>query len=274
MLRIMVLTFLIFVVSILSAQDSQNKTSFSGVYRGKPLFVQNPYLSTGKAYCINQITINNEPVEINYDVSALILDFEGVNMYSPVSIHIEYSDSTCVPVLLNPEAIHYHSVFSFEELLITDSSVYWNTKGESDEGQYEVEVFDLGYWETAELRNSNGSYGGSEYTYFPMFEEGTNKYRIKYSSSDFTLYSDEIEHVFYPEPVAFKRNGNILILSRSCAYVVTDDENYEVVTGTGKEIDIAGLKSGEYYIVFNDEQAELFRKNDRIKVIRKMKSNN
>ncbi len=274
MLRVMVITFLLMVFTSLHGQDNVNLTSYSGVYKGKPLFIQNPYSASMDSYCIRKIIINKKKANINYDVSALILDFRGVEKYSPISIHIEYSDSTCIPFLLNPEAINYHSVFSFERLQITDSSLLWSTKGESDDGLFEVESFNLGYWESVEVSSAVGDYGGSDYSYFPIYDEGSNKYRIKYNSEGFILYSEEIEHVFYPEPVTFRREGDKLILSRSCSYVVTDGQNLEVLLGSGKEIAIADLASGEYYITFNDEQSELFRKKDRVKVIRKAKPNN
>ena len=271
MCRTMVLTFLILVVTCLNAQDEVNETSYSGVYQGKPLFIQNPYLAKEQAYCIRQITINKRPVDINYEMSALILNFKGINKYSPVSIHIEYSDSTCIPVLLNPESIRYHSLFSFEEITITDSSLAWKSKGESDYGIYEVESFYLGTWESVESRNSSGTYGGGEYTYFPLYEEGTNKYRIKYSSANQTLYSEEIEHEFYPEPITFKREEQIIVLSRSCRYAVLDQESMEVIVGEGKEINIVDLKSGEYFIIFNEDQTEIFRKFDSSNVVIKEK---
>lgn len=266
--------FFLFVVNNLIAQDIQNEIFYTGVYQGKPLFIQNPYLLETKGYCIREITINRKRVNINYEVSALLLDFEEVNKFSPVSIHIVYSDSTCVPILLNPESIRYHSVFSFEKIVVTDSSLVWRARGEGDEASYEVEIFDLGDWEVVNLRKSNGDYSRSEYTYFPVYEEGTNKFRIKYTSKNGTLYSEEIEHVFYPEPITFERKGNTLVLSRSCSYVITDEKNTEVMYDAGKEIDITALKHGNYYILFNDTQSELFRKNDRIKVIRKRKSTN
>ena len=274
MLRIMAILFLILVVISLNAQRAQNETSYTGVYRSIPLFIQNPYLSRKKKYCISQITVNKKRVSINYDVSALILDFEGIDRFTPIYIHIEHVDSTCVPILLNPEAIRYHSVFSFEKISITDSSLVWNTKGESENGTYEIEAFNLGYWESLNVKESNGVYGGSDYVYYPVYDEGSNKYRIKYSSNSSILYSEEIEYVFYPGPITFRREANELILSRSCTYVVSDKENFEVLTGLGKAIDISELKSGEYYITFNDEQSEIFKKNDRVKVYRKVKQNN
>lgn len=267
----MVLTFLLLVVTSLTGQVTKNETSFSGVYQGSPLFIQNPYLSDSGIYCISRITINKRRVEMNYERSALILDFKGINKFSPVSIHIEYSDSTCVPILLNPESIRYHNTFSFEELIITDSSLVWKATGESDNGTYEVEAFDLGYWEVVSMRETNGDYGGSEYTFFPIYVEGVNKYRVKYTDSNNTLYSEEIEHVFYPEPVTVKHEGNKLTLSRSVSYVITDKDNIEAMVGAGKEVDITDLKYGEYYILIDDKQGVFFRKSGSIKVIKKYK---
>ena len=194
--------------------------------------------------------------------------------FSPISIRVIYSDSTCIPVLLNPDAIKYHSVFSFEKIAISDSSITWNSKGEHENARYEIERFNLGYWEPMETISSKGVYGGSRYEYFPVYEEGANKFRIKYSNDGETLYSYEVEHVFYPDPISFKKEDDLLVLSRACEYVITDTDNFEVLIGAGKEIDISGIGNGEFYIVFDEEQVELFRKNDNVKVVKKPESNN
>lgn len=270
----MVLLYLVLAFGGLDAQNESNTIAYSGVYKGTPLFIQNPYNSQLKTYCIKGISVNNKPVNLNYDRSALILNFTDVQPFSPIVLHISYTDSTCSPVLLNPDAIRYHSVFSFDKVTISDSAIYWHSKGENINGQYEVEKFDLGYWENAETYSSKGVYGGSEYQFFPVYKEGPNKYRIKYTHGELTLYSQEVEHVFYPEPITFKRNGNKIVLSRSCQYVVKDQENMEVLMGSGKEIDISKLGNGEFYLIFNEEQAELFRKNDNVKVIKKPEDNN
>lgn len=269
----MVLLCLILAFGGTSAQNESNAISYSGVYKGAPLFIQNPYLSSEGTYCIKEIYINERRANINYQRSALMLNFSSVQQYSPVSIRIVYSDSTCTPILLNPDAIRYHSIFSFEKVVISDSSIHWQTKGEQPEGTYEIESFNLGYWEPLETFSSKGVFGGSSYEFFPVYEEGPNKFRVKYSNGDETLYSQEIEHVFYPEPVTFKRVGSKIILSRACEYVVTDEQNFDILTGSGKEIDISTLGNGEFYLIFDEEQAELFRKNDNVKVIRKSKDN-
>lgn len=270
----MALIYLILTFGSLGAQNESNSISYSGVFKGTPLFIQNPYLPAQKTFCIREILINNRPVRMNYNRSAIMLNFDNVQPYSPVAIKILYSDSTCLPVLLNPESIRYHSVFSFQKVMISDSSIHWKAKGEQENANYVIEKFNLGYWEPIESVESKGIYGGAEYAYFPVYEEGPNKFRLKYVNDSEELFSQEVEHVYYPEPITFKKVGNKLILSRSCEYVVTDDQNFDVLRGSGKEVDISGLGNGEFYIIFNEDQAELFRKNENVKVVKKPKSNN
>lgn len=256
------------------AQETPSEISYSGVYKGSPLFIQNPYSPRTQSYCIREIVVNKRRVDIDYNRSALMLDFSSTDKFAPVAIHILYADSTCVPVLLNPDAIAFHSVFGFDRVNISDSTISWQTRGEQANGTYQLEKFSFGDWEPLASVPSKGVYGGSSYEYFPNYEEGINKYRVRYTEGDLTLYSAEVEYVFYPSPIEFKRKDDILLLSRAAAYIVYDAENYDVLSGTGREIDISSLASGEYMVVFNENQAELFRKNDPVKVIRKPKSDN
>jgi hypothetical protein len=270
----MLLIYLFLAFVSLDAQNITKEISYTGVYKGSPLFVQNPYLPHLKTYCIRNIVVNDRPLKMDYDRSALVLSFESTDKYTPVTIHIEYSDSTCVPVFLNPEAIAYHNIFRFDNIGISDSSVFWLTRGEDTYGRYEVEAFDLGYWEVVSTLSSEGIYGGSSYDFYPNYEEGVNKFRIKYTSENLTLYSEEVEHVFYPEPITFKRVENRLVLSRAATYTMYDKDNMEVLNGNAKEIDISSIPSGEYGILFEEKQYELFRKNDQLIVIKRLKSDN
>ncbi len=265
-----------FVLSLVSldAQITTNEISYTGVYKGTPLFVQNPYMPHLKTYCIKEIRVNKQRVNLDYNRSALILSFDQNDKFTPVSIQITYSDSTCVPIFLNPDAITYHSVFGFELIAINDSSIVWNSRGEEANGMYEVESYNLGFWESEELITAKGIFGGTLYEYFPNYREGINKYRVKYTEGERILYSEEVEYVFYAEPISFKRQGNTLVLSRGCEFIVYDAESMEVLSGTGKEIDISSIPSGDYTLAFNEKQFELFRKNDQVKVIKTPKSNN
>jgi len=152
--------------------------------------------------------------------------------------------------------------------------VVWHSRGEDARAMYDVEEYYLDTWQVVETVSAKGIYGGAAYATFPKFREGANKFRVKYMLDDKLLYSEEVENVFYPSPITFKRLGNLLVLSRGCDYVVYNAENEEVLMGSGKEIDITSIPSGEYTLSFNEKQFELFRKLDAVKVIKPPKSNN
>ena len=267
----MVLIYLILTFWDATAQTESNQISYSGVYRGEPLFVQNPYLPEKGVYCIQDIRINNRAVNLDFERSALMIDFSGISPFTPVAVQITYVDSTCVPSLVNPDAIKYHNEFRFERIAISDSSIVWETRGEHLTGSYQVQQYYLGSWEPLEIVDSEGVYGGASYQFFPAYEEGVNKYRIRYANGEIQLHSPEVEHVYYPEPITYKREGNQLILSRGCEYVITNEDNEVVLRGSGKEIDISQIGNGEFYMVFNEDQVELFRKNDQVKVLQEFR---
>jgi hypothetical protein len=274
MLRTMWLIYFVLSLASLDAQITTNEISYTGVYKGTPLFVQNPYVPHLKTYCIKEIRVNKQRMNLDYNRSALILSFDQNDKFTPVSIQITYADSTCVPIFLNPDAITYHSVFGYDMIAISDSSIVWKAHGEEVTGVYQVEVYNLGFWEPEVTIPAKGIFGGTTYEYFPRYKEGINKYRVKYAEEERILYSEEVEYVFYAEAITFRRQGNMLVLSRGCDYIVFDAENNEVLSGSGKEINIASIPSGDYTLAFNEKQYELFRKNDAVKVIKPPKSNN
>lgn len=274
MRRALVFILLILLVGSLQAQEEPNSISYSGVFKGAPLFIQNPFLPEQKSFSIQEILVNNQAVNTNYNKSAIMLRFEKTREFTPVAIRIFYFDSTNVPVLLNPDAITYHSVFSFEQVIISDSSIYWKTKGEQEDAKYVVERLFYGIWQPVTTMTSKGVYGGSDYNYYPIFEEGINKFRVKYVKIEKELFSQEVEHVYYPEPIEVSQKGSKVTLSRPCQYVITSFDNVEFMSGSGKEIDISPLKNGEYYLTLNENQVEIIRQTEKVPIIRLDKSNN
>ena len=93
--------------------DPDYSTEYIGVYRGNSLFIQNPYQNESSNYCITKIDLNGKALNLNYQLSALILDFNKIDLFSPVSVKIFSKDSLCKPIVINPDAIFYHSNFSF-----------------------------------------------------------------------------------------------------------------------------------------------------------------
>ena len=138
------------------------ETNLAGVYQGKTLFVQNPFDKSDRRFCIEKIYINEQEVDINYKLSALKIDFNGYDLYTPVKVRLVHKDSICAPTIINPEAILFHTIFRFVDVSLTDSALVWSTKGESGVGEFEIEKLMNGVWVDQEIREALGRYEGAQ----------------------------------------------------------------------------------------------------------------
>ncbi len=241
--------------------DQQLAIRLAGVYRGEALYVQNPYSAVSRRFIVDRMTINDRPLKMNYNVSALVIDFKGLERYVPVSVRIFYQDSVHTPKILNPEAIRYHNNFRFLNVDVNDSVLNWSSKGEQPDGKYLVQRYELDYWDVIDTLAARGIFGGSSYASFPLFIEGVNKFRIRYEEDDGTYqYSPEVEMAYYAEKVRVTRAGDELILSRAASFEVVDGANEMVLQGQSNRINISSLPKGEYVIIFDEKFLKSFRK--------------
>lgn len=244
----------------------KNETYLAGVYQGKTLFIQNPFNRTKMSFCVDEVRINDTRVNIDYKLSALKIDFDGFDLNTPVQIKVIHNDTLCRPVIINPDAVLFHTIFRFSAISLSDSALVWYTKGERGAGYFEVERLHNGVWMEEEIIEASGQYEGKEYVHFPNLEEGANKYRVKYTFPEGSrvshLYSREVEFEHYPEPVEFKPKSvkTSLYLSRSTHFEIYDDGHTLVLEGQGTEIDVRVLRRGRYVIYFNGKDPGTFLK--------------
>ncbi|MEP0984975.1 hypothetical protein [Ekhidna sp.] len=257
---------LLVVFAIIAQIAPKVETNLAGVYQGKTLFIQNPFDKQNRNFCVKNVLINEKKVDLNYRLSALKLDFKDFDLYTPVKIRIVHRDSTCIPTIINPEAILFHTIFRFSAISLTDSALVWSTKGETGIGEFEVERLMNGVWVDQEIQPAIGRYEGADYTYYPNLEEGANQYRLRYNfpvgSRIKYLYSREVDFDFYPEPVEFspKSAKTRVYLSRSTHYEIYDAGQKLVLEGQGREIDVTVLRQGQYVIYFNGKDPGTFIK--------------
>ncbi|MEQ8471450.1 MAG: hypothetical protein RIC35_09700 [Marinoscillum sp.] len=237
-------------------------TQYTGVYRGKTLFIQNPYNQQTGEFCVLEVKLNKRPVQINYMSSALKIDFEGIDLNVPVTISIGHR-SGCTPIIINADAIAYHNVFAFREISITDTALVWSAVGDVAAGSYLLEGYENGIWREKDTIQSKGKFGGTTYVHFPQIDEGANKLRIRYNfpNGDY-LYSREIDFHYYEEPVTFKPYNATteLELSRTVQYDIYDAGGKLMLSGVAKTIDVSKLPRGEYVIYFDLKQPAAFKK--------------
>lgn len=253
--------------TIVFSQDSKViQTNLAGVFQGKTLFIQNPYNRTKQTFCVERILINGEPLILNYKLSALKLDFDGFDLFTPVNITVVHEDTICSPIIINSEAVLFHTIFRFSSLSLSDSALAWSTKGERGKGIFAVEKLENGFWNEKEVIEAGGVYEEASYSYLPILEDGANQYRVRYKfpigSRASYLYSTEIDYDHYPLPVEFKPASakTRLYLSRVTPYEIYNDGSELVLEGQGMEIDVTVLRQGRYIIYFNGKDPGTFIK--------------
>ncbi|MEM8894518.1 MAG: hypothetical protein AAGC88_08070 [Bacteroidota bacterium] len=235
----------------------------TGVYQGKSIFIQNPLFVEREEACVTRIYVNDVAQKLDYKSSALEVSFSGKELYVPVTVLVKHQPD-CTPKILNEDAVRFHSTFSFTELQLNDTALYWKTKGERMNSKYTVEKLFFDGWEYDQEVTASGNFEGSNYSVFPDLKEGINKFRVKYEAlgTGRYLFSNEVEHVYYPEPIrifplSVVRNLN---LSRVADYEISTPEGYTILTGRGKVIELERLRRGEYFITV-ENRIEKFVKN-------------
>lgn len=243
----------------------KNEKILAGVYQGESIYVKNPYNRESREFCVSDVYLNDRRLDLNYQLSALRITFDGTDLFTPVSIRVVHRDSTCASDIVNPMAVLFHSSYKFLSVYAADSGLYWSTEGEREIGTYLVEKLQGGIWVDEAEISSEGKFESATYVHYPFYEVGPNKYRVKYDfgSGNRYLYSEEIEYQHYLDPVTFEPavTNNRVFLSRSAFYEVFDAKGDKILSGTGTEIDIRFIRPGTYVVYFDNQQPGSFRRN-------------
>ncbi|MFY0686179.1 MAG: hypothetical protein JXQ90_03390 [Cyclobacteriaceae bacterium] len=263
LMKSLCIIFGFFLVFVTDSKAQGDTVELVGVYQGVSLFIQNPFIRTQQKFCVEGVYVNGNKLNLNYRLSALKIDFDQQDLYTPVSVKVIASDSLCIPVIINPDAILFHTFFKFNQAAISDSAIIWSTEGEKVNGEYVIEKQQSGIWSELIRMPSNGEFEKSEYAYIPDLEEGGNKFRVKYDFGNGRfLYSRELIFDFYPDPVTFepKATRSRLSFSRVAKYEIYDPNSKLVMQGQAAEVDVRGLIPGDYVIYFDGKDPGVFRK--------------
>ncbi|MFY0652990.1 MAG: hypothetical protein JXQ96_13190 [Cyclobacteriaceae bacterium] len=242
-------------VSLVHFTAVSQQTVLSGVYQGKNLYIQNPYLIEENKFCIDSISINQKNIDLNMQHSAINLNFENEKLFAPVLVLINHKNN-CKPRIINPDAIRFHSTFRFDSLVARDGLLMWYSKGEKTNSYYCVEKLFGTNWQVVSTVKSKEIFEGTNYEYQPEIEQGGNIFRIKYALRDGRhLHSNEIQMFHFENPITFspKSVKDKMTLSRHADYQIMDMKGNIVASGSGKIIPLRKLKMGDYKIYLEGE---------------------
>ena len=260
---------------------SAQELTLGGVYRGKDVFVQNPYLTVEGSFCIAYISVNGRKVIDTPGTSAVKIDLSGYAIDAPISILISHHGG-CLPKILNSEVLNAGSVFNFIQITADDASVSWVTTGEMPgNGAYILDKLKLDGWVPIATVKGKGNLDNNQYSIGIDHYAGDNRFRLRFKYNDQESVSEEFEFYSELQPITYYPEGNVynmISLSRVTDYVIKNHEGEVLLKGIGQDINLEALPFGELTLVLENREETFFRPEPEVfdepkKSKRKKKSN-
>lgn len=236
-----------------------------GNYQGKNIYVQNPFASSGVGFCTYEVRVNGDVTTDEINSSAFEIDFANLqlNVGDPVTVQIKHKDD-CRPKVLNPEALLPQSTFEIVQMKVSKEGVLeWSTRGESGKLAYVVEQFRWNKWIRVGEVPGIGTSGQNDYQFKVVPHSEENQFRVKqvdYTGKDraskpVKFRSDKTVVEFNPKKVNDK-----LMFTDETLFEIYDSFGNIVKKGFGREIDATNLKSGVYYLNYDNKTGQFQKK--------------
>ena len=248
--------------SLFFYQSFAGVLTLSGVYLGKNFYIQNPFSSDMKTFCIQEVFINDVKVNADIKSSAFEIDLTFLKLNESLSLKIVHKDD-CIPKVINPQVVKQNITFQFVSVTIDEAFVKFVTKGENPAAKLYLEQFYNNSWNTVKEVPVKGQVSSNSYQLDELHHTGVNKYRLKYFEKDGRVYYSKVAEftsnkgpvTFYPKRVAAK-----VFLSRPVYFEVMDQASHIVKKGRGNEIDMSDLGEGLYYLNFDNRIEKVLKK--------------
>ena len=235
-----------------------------GVYQGKNLYVMNPFSASGVGFCVYEVTVNGQVTtdEINSSAFEVDLSIFQFNNGDRLVVEIKHKEN-CQPKVLNPEILKPKSTFNTTDIKVVEDQLKWTTTGEVGKLDYIVEQYRWNKWYKVGVVPGKGTTGTNSYSIDVNLHSGTNTFRVK--QVDYTKvprYSPEVTYRSTKPPVSFspKRPDNEIIFSDETLYEIYDYYGNIVLKGKGTKVNVSRLKSGKYFLLFDNEQGGFTKK--------------
>jgi len=236
--------------------------TLDGVYRGKDIFVQNPFLGAEGSFCIDYIRVNEIKVIDAPSTSAVKIDLSGFTIDAKIAIEIHHHGG-CLPKILNPEVLDVGSVFKYLQITADDASISWVTTGEMPgDGVYVLYKLKLDGWIAIKNISGKGNLDNNQYSVGINHYSGDNRFKLSYKYDGTETVSDEFEFYSDLEPITYYPEGNVynmISLSRVTDYVIKNYEGEILLKGVGQDINVEPLPYGEFTLILENRENIIFR---------------
>lgn len=252
------LIIIIFLICSITSQASE--IVITGLYKGKDLYLRNPYFAE-EEFCIQSIILNEVEVIKRPRVAAVRLDLSGFKINDKLEITIVHAEG-CQPEILNPGDLIFTREFSFESTQVNAKEIAWSSRNETEEAIFILERRTEYGWEKVAEEKPQTGLSTNSYRIPITHKSPQNLYRIAYVRGEKKTYSPNMEYFADEEPITFSpvNASNKITFSRSAFYEVYDLEGNQIMKGTAKEIIVFPLKKGKYFLYLEGEKHEIFKR--------------
>lgn len=244
-----------------------------GNYQGKPLYVQNPFVTSGVGFCVTEVKINGNISTDETNSSAFEIDLKAqkLNIGEKVEVKI-FHKADCKPKVLNPEVLKPKSTYEIISMSADkDGTLKWSTKSETGKLAFVIEQYRWNKWVKVGEVEGMGTPTSNEYSFKVPPHSGKNQLRVRqtdYSSQprlskpvDFMSDVPEIDYA----PQKASKDINFFVKGKSdkpseTMYEVYDQYGNIVKKGFGSKLDVSNLPKGGYFINFDNKMGEFVKK--------------
>lgn len=237
-----------------------------GFYQGKDLYVKNPNSPKGVGYCVYEVQVNDDVTADEINSNAFVIDLHslGLELGAPLVVKIIHHDE-CKPKVLNMDAVLPQSTYELSTLEIDSKGVlHWSTSKEIGELPYIIQQFKWNKWVNVGEVIGTGRMDNNTYSFQVSSHTGRNIYRIaQKTTKGKARYTDEVVYVSaQTDPVMLESTkvSKAVSFSAKTHYEIFDEYGRLIKRGFDKQIDIASLHKGQYYINYDNRFGESFYK--------------
>lgn len=194
--------------------------------------------------------------------TAFEIDLTVLNLKLGDKVLIEIvHDKHCKPRILNPQDLFPKPSFEILSMSLSpDGLLSWTSKNESGALPYIIEQYKWNKWVPVGEVQGLGLAKSQTYNFKVNLHSGENKFRLKQKGFSSTVkLSKDIKVVSTnPSPKPFIQNDKVEFPIET-AFEVYDIYGANVIKGFGRTVNTAVLKSGEYYLSYDNQTISIKR---------------
>lgn len=236
-----------------------------GTYKGKNLYVQNPFSEDGKGFCTIEVKVNGKTTgdSVNSSAYEINLSVYGFKLGDPIKIEILHKNN-CTPKILHPEHSYPDPAFNLISIELDNTGkLQWSTTKEADKTSFIIEQFRWNKWVMVGEMEGQGPGGLNMYEFQLTLHSGKNTVRVKklnYRGIHNVSKPASVESTMKPIQLASSTFTDKLVMSAPTLYQVFDKGGNLVKKGFGAEIDFTSLPKDHYFVNYDNNTAEVQKK--------------